>query len=168
MQDSGVPGLPKFVAKTPICNCLGFGEYFSIHQGYDVAWLLTGIKRSLLIKLRTVLRLPFLGLEKLLSIVFRTILSLLNIFAGLVRTIDPVERAFYILTPEPLPQLHKVNCLVKGALNIPDEIMLKQVGYYSCPNMISLEVYFHLPPVLLQIAVSLFFHRGKNQVICHT
>ena len=46
---------------------------------------------------------------------------------GFVRGVDPEKKEIYIVTPLPVHQLTKVNTIVRGDLNIPDQILLKQV-----------------------------------------
>lgn len=47
---------------------------------------------------------------------------------GVVRSIDPVEKVFYIITPLPISVLNeKVNCLLRGALDLPQQIYMAQV-----------------------------------------
>ncbi|XP_031552289.1 polynucleotide 5'-hydroxyl-kinase NOL9-like isoform X2 [Actinia tenebrosa] len=45
---------------------------------------------------------------------------------GMVRNIDPNNKLFYILTPVPLDQLQRVNTLLKGNLEIPATLLLKE------------------------------------------
>ncbi|XP_013416970.1 polynucleotide 5'-hydroxyl-kinase NOL9 [Lingula anatina] len=49
---------------------------------------------------------------------------------GIIRGIDPVKKVFYIITPLSSAVLEKVNCLVKGSLDIPHQMLLKQ----KCPG----------------------------------
>ncbi|CAM9271585.1 unnamed protein product [Choristocarpus tenellus] len=51
---------------------------------------------------------------------------------GLVRSIDPVRQLLYLLSPEPLSSLRRVNVLVKGSLHLPAE-MLYDSGSCSHP-----------------------------------
>lgn len=46
---------------------------------------------------------------------------------GIVRAVDPEEKVFYILTPEPRHRLSKVNALIKGNVNIPEVLLKKPV-----------------------------------------
>jgi len=53
---------------------------------------------------------------------------------GLIRTIDPQARVFYILTTTPIEKLKKVNTLIRGSLEIPICIALT----YLSSNIMSL------------------------------
>ncbi|KAK8767724.1 hypothetical protein V5799_005496 [Amblyomma americanum] len=48
---------------------------------------------------------------------------------GLVRAIDPSERLFYIISPEPQERLTKVNALIRGDLHLPETLLTSQVCY---------------------------------------
>ena len=39
-----------------------------------------------------------------------------------------MKKVFYLVTPLPLSQLQAVNCLVRGTLEIPQQLVLKQVS----------------------------------------
>eukprot|EP00164_Ancoracysta_twista_P019594 GFYU01034543.1.p1 GENE.GFYU01034543.1~~GFYU01034543.1.p1 ORF type:complete len:489 (-),score=115.43 GFYU01034543.1:153-1412(-) len=57
---------------------------------------------------------------------------------GIVRTIDPVARTFYVVTPVPLSDLEQVNVLVKGTMDIPIPLTYQGYGgdlYVSCDNV---------------------------------
>lgn len=45
---------------------------------------------------------------------------------GIVRGIDPIKQEVYIATPLTLQQLQNVNALLKGAVNLPNQLLLKQ------------------------------------------
>lgn len=45
---------------------------------------------------------------------------------GIVRAIDPEKKVFHILTPVPQGELRKVNCLLKGDLELPEQLLLQQ------------------------------------------
>ena len=47
--------------------------------------------------------------------------------AGVVRAIDATRKEFLVLTGLRRSQLAKVNCLLKGSLNIPPQVLLEQV-----------------------------------------
>ncbi len=54
---------------------------------------------------------------------------------GIIRGINMETKEFYILTPEPVKNLEKVNLLVKGMLNLPLEFFYEQDSETSCPYM---------------------------------
>ena len=52
-----------------------------------------------------------------------------NFHAGVVRAIDPQEHVFYIVTPLSPNDLQKVNTLLRGSLDFPEQLLINQV----CP-----------------------------------
>ena len=51
-----------------------------------------------------------------------------SVLLGVIRSIDPVEKCFFILTPLCQSDLSKVNCLLKGSLDVPRQILMAQVS----------------------------------------
>ncbi|XP_077485624.1 uncharacterized protein LOC144096664 [Amblyomma americanum] len=51
---------------------------------------------------------------------------------GLVRAIDPSERLFYIISPEPQERLTKVNALIRGDLHLPETLLTSQAQLLQC------------------------------------
>lgn len=49
---------------------------------------------------------------------------------GLIRTIDPLQKCFYILTPVPLESLRQVNMLLRGPIEVP--MALLAAGHARC------------------------------------
>lgn len=62
---------------------------------------------------------------------------------GIIRNIDPVNHLFYILTPEPLDVVNKVNALIKGNIQLPhtylvdDENSTQPYYCYDYPSLSS-------------------------------
>lgn len=54
-----------------------------------------------------------------------------NECAGIVRAVDPVSRLFYIMTPLQPDGLVEVNCLLRGALELPQALVLCQVDAFG-------------------------------------
>lgn len=50
---------------------------------------------------------------------------------GLVRTVDPVEKVFYIFTPEPKDRLAQVNALITGDVHLPDAVLFSQAHMFK-------------------------------------
>jgi hypothetical protein len=65
---------------------------------------------------------------------------------GIIRGIDPVEKVFYILTPVTRNELHVVNTVIKGAITIPSQLLVKLVSST-----------FHITYSEYLMVVSLFF-----------
>ena len=59
--------------------------------------------------------------EKIIYIIF--------LFLGYVRGIDPIKQELYIVTPLAFQVLEDVNTLIKGVVNLPNQLLLNQVGF---------------------------------------
>ena len=55
---------------------------------------------------------------------------------GIIRGIDPERKVFYIISPVPLREIKQVNCIVKGALEIPSQFIESQKIMQSIPGTI--------------------------------
>ncbi|XP_013788932.1 polynucleotide 5'-hydroxyl-kinase NOL9-like [Limulus polyphemus] len=62
---------------------------------------------------------------------------------GVVRAIDPVNKTFFIITPEPLSRLQKVNALLRGSVNLPEQIIKEQGCNVALPYVSKLQS--HVP-----------------------
>ncbi len=47
--------------------------------------------------------------------------------SGVIRSIDPEAKCFYVITGVCVTDLARVNCLLKGALDLPRQILFNQV-----------------------------------------
>ncbi|XP_076340828.1 polynucleotide 5'-hydroxyl-kinase NOL9 [Tachypleus tridentatus] len=65
---------------------------------------------------------------------------------GVVRAIDPVNKTFFIITPEPLSRLQKVNALLRGSVNLPEQILKEQECSVALPYVCKVRPHLpHLP-----------------------
>lgn len=89
--------LPRFLRDPPLIPCIGIGMATINDSCKFAEWI-------------------FLLQNK-------DLLFLLPLSSGLVRSIDPEKKLFYIITPEPSERLAQVNTLLKGNIEMPAQLI---------------------------------------------
>ena len=56
---------------------------------------------------------------------------LIALFLGIIRNIDPINKLFYILTPERPEVLQHVNALLKGNVQLPVSYLIEVSDFFS-------------------------------------
>ena len=93
-----------------------------------------------------------------LNLCYICVFFFLLFLPGVIRSIDPVEKCFFILTPLCQSDLSKVNCLLKGSLDLPRQILMTQVNTSFIPlNPLDLKKWTHTQlPMRAKIPISCF------------